>query len=52
LFFADKRIEKTGSPKANRKRPVDGFEGRVRVGKRFIFCRAILSVSTMKTPSL
>ena len=46
LFIASRRIEKTGSQKANWKRPADGFKGRVRVDKRFIFCRAILSVST------
>ena len=41
FFILVKKIWKGGS-EAEEKRPVDGFRRRVRVGKRFIFCRANL----------
>jgi hypothetical protein len=46
--FSVVRFEKTGSAKPNCDLPVDGHKGRVRVGKRFIFCRANLAVSANK----
>ncbi len=39
--FIVARFEKTGSARPNCDLPVDGCKGRVRVGKRFIFCRAV-----------
>ena len=46
--FSGVRFEKTGSAKPNCNLSANGCKGRVRVGKRFIFCRANLAVSAKK----
>ena len=45
FVFSYTRFEKTGSALPNYDLSVKGRKGRVRVGKRFIFCRANLAVS-------